>query len=206
MSHTEQIASELAKAQALVAQAEKSAAIKEKILKALPDGFVPRFIFAGGYKCDASIKFQNKTRADLPAFYAAFPAVAAVLVKGACTSFMPLERLADSEADKAVHIAPYVFDLKTWGERAEYTNATVSWWTKLDGLLVKVCIELKHDVARHEKIESRDGRGKLIGRKWVATGLPVGNRIQWWTEANMPKDVTVYWFNSESETISDVIN
>lgn len=175
---------------------------KLAVLNALPANVVPERITTTASNADAWMHFSG-TRSSLPELYKALPGLPAVKVKDSCTWFQPLERLREKDHDNAVHVAPYTFKVD---KVADYpATAKAEWWTKLADLVVKITVELKGDRATYTQKQIRDHAGRLIDTIWTLSNIPTGNKITWWAEAKQAKPITIFWYDSETETIEDVI-
>lgn len=202
---------EIAKHKAKIEQEQKQLNVKLKILEHYPDtliaaGIEPRYVQGSGYKCDGGLCFENFTRKNLPMFYAAFPGLPLVKLKGTFTSLFPLVRLTDTEQNNKqndiILCAPYTFQMPG-------TDAPcVRWFTQLGDLIVEIEVRLYPDAAYYEQFDNphkRDNKGKPVS-EWRVIGLPNGNQIRWATIGNMPNAFTIYWLESETERIEDAIH
>lgn len=214
MDKTKTIADLKSKLEAKQTRERKQAEIETRVINALPElPHVPKRISAIEHKADASVKFEFPRGADFGAIPAELmrllPPVPAVRFKDSCTSYFPREKIDAKEREAAddargdlLNITPFLIVLETFQGQ---TENIVEWWTKLDGLLVKVECSFAGGPIRHHKVEHRDDRtGRLIETIWhVDTALHLDERDKFWASAGEPNRMVFYWTCSTDSPADD---
>lgn len=179
---------------------------KEKVLSLLPEGVVPRFIHASGYRCDVALAFEVENRAQVVEIFDKLPVVRAVKVEDTFISFIPLERTTPKEREKSsiTEIEPFI--VKTDQVENYPTQFAVEWWTALEeGFIAQVKVEVKHDKAQYRKEHVRDTRGNIIETYWELYHAVQGNYSKFWSSPGTANPVTFYWYLGEIGNLTEAL-
>lgn len=183
--------------------------LKRKIIMGLPPSVEPKHVHTFGSIPTVALEVAEID--DLKPLYDLMPGLPMVLVRGTFTTFKPLHTLKESESDKATHIAPYVLkvnDFQPVGVRLK-----AEWYFKLpNGITINVDVTIKnHPIEyffHYDAHSKADARYSKTGA-WRLQHQPKSNSIRWSTGSNDPKvknDFTLYWYESETETLMDVFS
>lgn len=201
----------IAKAEKRLATETRELALKRIIVDALPSGLclVPVTLNAGGYKCDASIKFTMKRREEAVELLKQLPALDVVLLKGGCTSLIPKCRFDEElkTGQSVTDIAPVHFTFDGYG--GGYSREHFTWWTQVGKHVVQVLVELDSKCAgvRAESSHERGFSGGISRARWHLSNIPAGCYIDWSSDVDErnPGRVTMY-FEPEGDLAAKMLS
>lgn len=176
---------------------ESGLKLKEDILKALPGSLeVHRLSIDAGVKAKARLILDSHDINDaLKRLLVLLPAEPVVLVRNACTSFIPEVAWQENDRDQALTVGPTLWHAEMTSER-EGIKTAMQWWSILGGHIVHVDVRLKETDATFFREEIKNGRGEVVERRWVLQGGPrqdYDEMINWAPlDKKLPGEKTLY--------------